>query len=104
MSILFDLLLAGSRIATGIGVALVVVAVAALVWLALTNRTRPGVEPGPQLPRIVEANSIRGHRRTSRPPARPVVRHPAVDEPTRVLPALRDQTELIPQIRGGWRG
>lgn len=98
MSMLLDLLLAGSRIATGIGVALIAAAVAVLVSLAIGGSRQSAGGP------VVGGNAVRRHRRTSRGSARPVVRHPAVDEPTQVLPALRDQTELIPLIGGGRRG
>ncbi|MFG1659022.1 hypothetical protein ACGFIY_21070 [Micromonospora chersina] len=52
MSVLLDLALAGSRIATGVGVALIVAAVAVLVLLALTprrtGRTRVAEQPRAQ--------------------------------------------------------
>lgn len=52
MSALLDLALAGSRIATGVGVALIAAAVAALVLLALTGRrtgpTRAADQPRAQ--------------------------------------------------------
>lgn len=104
MSLLLDLTLAGSRIATGVGVALIAVAVVVLLWMAMRGRRQPVEEPTVAAPRPSEAAAVRRHRHTSRRSARPVVRHPAVDEATQVLPALRDQTELIPRTGGSRRG
>lgn len=104
MRLLLDAALAGSRIATGVGVALIAAAVAALVWVALRSRHRTVGELAVKATPAVEANAVRRHRRTSRRSTRPVVRHQVVDEKTVVIPVLREQTQLIPPVRGGRRG
>jgi hypothetical protein len=94
---LLDLVLAGSRIATSVGVVFIVAALAVLTWLAARNRPRPAVKSS--LPAAARVRRHRGARR----PVRAAACNTA-DAPTAVIPVLRDQTELIPAIGGGRRG
>lgn len=100
MSVVLDLLLAGSRIATGVGVALVAVSVAALLWLWMSaRRLRHEV--------AAEVGEARGRVRVPQNYWHPSMGPRRRPEPvTELLPRcadLPDATVLIPRQREATR-
>ncbi|MBM0235899.1 hypothetical protein JNW88_00155 [Micromonospora sp. ATA32] len=93
MSILLDLLLAGSRIATVVGVALIAGAVAALVWL-WTSARRPGQEMS------VEGGEARGRVRVPQGYWHPSMGPDRRPEPvTELLPRCADDPDATVLVR-----